>query len=147
MKKIIFDTSFVVGFIDEKDAWHKEAFLIEKKLKETPCVPIVFDCVINETISVLVKRQRERKKETKLQPLMEKLFTYIPKESITWIYPEIEDYFDKIIETVKQNNGIYNFHDAMIIHIANEFEIGHIVSFDEDFDKTKLIRIKNARDL
>lgn len=83
MKKIIFDTSFIVGFIDENDIWHKKAFLIEKKLTETPCIPIVFDCVIDETINVLVRRQKERKKEPRFKYLIETLFTYIPKDNIT----------------------------------------------------------------
>ncbi len=40
-----------------------------------------------------------------------------------------------------------NFHDAFIVHIANELEIPGIVSFDKGFDKTKLKRIKDARDI
>lgn len=147
MKKIILDTSFIVGFIDENDVWHNKASSINKRLVEIPCTPIVFDCVINEAISVLVKRQRERKKEIKFESLIEKLFTYIPKESITWIYPNIEEYFDKLVEIIKQSNGIFNFHDALIVHVANEFEISHIVSFDGDFDRTKLKRIKDAKDI
>jgi predicted nucleic acid-binding protein len=146
MNKIIFDTSFIVGFIDKNDIWHYKASLINNRLLEVPCIPIVFDCVISEAISVLVKRQKEKKKETMLQLLIENLFRYIPRESITWIYPNIEEYFDKSIEIIKQNNSIFNFNDALIIHAANEFEISHIVSFDKGFDKTKLKRIKDARD-
>lgn len=147
MKKIIFDTSFIVGFIDKNDIWHTKASSINKRLLEISSIPIVFDCVISETISVLVKRQKERKKETMLQPLIKNLFRYIPKESITWIYPNIEEHFDNSIEIIKQNNGIFNFNDALIIHVANKFEISHIISFDKGFDKTKLKRIKDVRDI
>lgn len=147
MKSIIFDTSFIVGFIDENDIWHNKASSINKRLIEIPYKPIVFDCVINEAISVLVKRQKERREETRFISLIEKLFTYIPKESITWIYPNIEEYFDKSIEIVKMNDNVFNFHDALIIHVANEFEISHIASFDKGFDKTELQRIKDAGEL
>lgn len=147
MNNIIFDTSFIVGFIDKNDVWHAKASSIDKRLLEISCIPIVFDCVISEAISVLVKRQKERRKETLLQSLIENLFRYIPKENITWIYPNIEEYFDKSIEIIRQHNGVFNFNDALIIHVANEFEIGHIVSFDKGFDNTKLKRIKDARDI
>lgn len=79
--------------------------------------------------------------------LIEKLLIYMPKENITWVYPEIERYYDEVIEAVKESRGILNFHDALIVHVANELKISHIVSFDRDFDKTRLIRIKDAEDI
>ena len=147
MKKIIFDTSFVVGFIDEKDVWHSRASLIEDKLSEMPCHFIVFDCVINEAVNVLSRRQKERKSDWRFSGLLDRLFLYVPKENITWIYPEAEKHFDKVIALVKKSNGALNFHDALIVHVSNELEISHIVSFDADFDKTKLRRIKDAGDI
>ncbi len=147
MNKVIFDTSFIVGFIDEQDIWHKQASLINEKILLGEFNEVVFDCVINETISVLTKRQFERKKRDKTVGLINRLLKHIPKENITWVYPEIERLYDNIIKTVKVTNGILNFHDALIVEASNELEIPYIVSFDKGFDKTELTRIKDAEDI
>ncbi|MBI5213067.1 MAG: type II toxin-antitoxin system VapC family toxin [Nitrospirae bacterium] len=147
MNKIIFDTSFIVGFIDEKDIWHKQASLINDKISANQFNEIVFDCVISEAISVIIRRQIERKEERRIEDLINKLLTHIHRENITWVYPEIERLYDGIIKIVKTTKGALNFNDALIVSVANEFEVPYIVSFDKGFDKTNLKRIKDARDI
>lgn len=147
MIRIIFDTSFIVGFIDKSDVWHLKASLINDRLLEIDCVPIVFDCVICETISVLVKRQKEKKKESLTASLIDNLFRFIPKTNITWIYPDIRDFFEHALEMITKSNSIFNFNDALIIQSAKYFGITHIISFDKGFDETGLIRIKDAEDI
>ncbi|MBI5026048.1 MAG: type II toxin-antitoxin system VapC family toxin [Nitrospirae bacterium] len=146
-KKIILDTNFIVGLLDEKDKRHNKCLLIKRALHNGDNEIYIFDFIINEVINVFVKRLKERKDTHNIIPLIEKLQRFVPLDRITWIYPDIEEYFDKVIERVKQSKGAFNFHDALIIHIANEFEMPYIVSFDEDFDKARLRRINDARDI
>ncbi len=143
MIKVILDTNYIVGLIDEKDIWNRKASLIEEKLIKTDTQLIFFDCVIN----VAVKRLTERKRTKEISNFIKKLQSFVPKENITWIYPEMERHYNAVIETVKNSQGVLNFHDALIVHVAKELGITHIVSFDAGFDRTELKRIKDALDI
>lgn len=146
-KKIILDANFIIAILDEKDASHKKASHIKIELTNANPRLIFLDCVLNEVISVFVKRLRERKQISLLSERIRKLNELIPKEKITWAYPEIEDYYESIIQMVEKSKGTLNFHDAFIVLLAKDFEIRHIVSFDKGFDLTGLIRIKDAGDI
>lgn len=145
--KIILDTNYITAILDERDVWHKKAIIIKERLSNTNNELFFFDCVINEVVNVFIKRLKERKRIHDLVDLIDKLQVFVPRYNITWIYPEIEDYYDRVIETVKESNGTLNFHDALIVHVAKELEISHIMSFDKGFDKTGLKRIKDAGDI
>jgi len=147
MNKVILDTNYILAILDKHDIHHQSAIAIDDKIQAVFDEFFYFDCVINEIVSVTIKRLKERKKKELIPDYLSRLHQLIPKTSITWIYPEIEDYYDSIIHLVEKSEGGLNFHDALIIHVANEFEINHIVSFDKDFDKTGLKRIKNAGDI
>ncbi len=145
--KVILDTSYIVGLIDEKDNWHNKAKGIEAGLIQAHIPFIFLDCVVNEVVSVIVRRFQERKRTKEIPSTIEKFQSVCPEDVITWMYPEIERFFPAIVDTVKTSKGSLNFHDAFILHIANEFGITHIVSFDTGFDKTTLKRIGLKEDL
>lgn len=145
--KIILDTSYLAAFLDEGDVLHRKAVLIEQQLIHGEHETFYLDCVINEVINVFMRRLKERKQAEKFDNLLRKLETYIPEENISWTYPSIEQHYSGILETIRKSHCTLNFHDALILHVANEFEIGHIISFDKDFDKTALKRIKDAGDI
>ncbi len=147
MNKVILDANFIVAIIDEKDASHKKASHIKIELSQINPKLIFLDCVINEVVSVFVKRLSERKQIDLLSEHIRKLNDLIPKEKITWTYPEIEDYYESIVQMVEKSKGRLNFHDAFIVLLANDYEIRHIVSFDKGFDETGLKRIKDAGDI
>ena len=145
--KAILDTSYIVGLIDEKDTWHKKAKGIEERLIQKR-VPLIFlDCVVNEVVSVIARRFHEKRRTKEIASAIEKFESVCPEDSITWMYPEIEKFFRPILETVKAGKGELNFHDAFILHLANEFGITYIVSFDKGFDKTSLKRIGQIEDV
>lgn len=147
MSSVILDANYILAVLDRKDIFYKTASGMEKKISTNFDNIIFLDCVVNEVISVFVKRLKERKQLHFLSDYLEKLQKLIPRTNITWIYPEIERYYDSVIETVISGHGALNFHDALILCVANEYEIKHIVSFDKGFDNTKLKRIKDARDI
>lgn len=147
MTKIILDANYIVAILDEKDISYKKAMDIRDRLLQIKPTLIFFDCVINEVVSVFVRRLLERKHIHLLPRHLERLNSLIPKEKITWVYPDMEDYYDAVIHLVEKSQGHLNFHDALITVVANELEISHIISFDKGFDKTKLKRIKDAGDI
>ncbi len=147
MNKIILDANYIIAILDEKDASHKNAMIIKDRLHKIKPVLIFFDCVINEVASVFVRRLSERKQIHLLPENIKRLAVLIPKENITWVYADIEDYYDSIIHLMVKSHGSLNFHDAFIVLLANDMEISHIVSFDKGFDTTELKRIKDAGDI
>ncbi|MCL4492097.1 MAG: PIN domain-containing protein [Nitrospirae bacterium] len=147
MNKVILDANYILAILDQTDIHHKPAIDIDDKIQAVFDEILYLDCVINEVVSVTIKRLKERKKKELIPDYLKRLHQLIPKTSITWIYPEIEDYYEEVLKTVIDSHGNLNFHDALIVVIANEFEISHIVSFDKGFDKTELKRIKDAGDI
>lgn len=147
MSSVILDANYILAVLDEKDAFYKTASGMAENISAAFDNIVFLDCVVNEVVSVFVKRLKERKQISHLPAYLEKLQTLIPRSDITWVYPAIERYYDRIIETIMNSHGVLNFHDALILHAANEYEIKHIISFDKGFDKTKLQRIKDVADI
>ena len=147
MYKAILDTNYLASLIDERDVHHNKALSIEERLIELDAQFVYLDCVINELVNVVVKRFKERKKSHEISLFIEKIQKRCPEEAITWMYPKVESFYGRIINIVKKKNGNLNFHDALIICVANELDISNIVSFDKGFDGSGLKRIKDAEDI
>lgn len=147
MNRVILDANYILAILDQNDIYHKAAIDIDNKIQAVFDEIFYFDCIINEVVSVTIKRLKDRKKKELIPDYLKTLNQLIPKNSITWIYPEIEDYYEEVLKTVIESQGHLNFHDALIALMAKEFGISHIVSFDKGFDKTKLQRIKDAGDI
>lgn len=147
MSKVILDANYILALLDKNDIHHHIAVEIDEMIEVAFDNILYLDCVINEVVSIIIKRLKEKKKKDLISSYLYKLHQMVPKANITWIYPDIEDYYDSTIQLVEKSDGSLNFHDALIVLMANEFEISHIVSFDKGFDRTKLKRIKDERDI
>jgi len=145
---VIYDASFLVGFIDENDKWHKKASSLHRCMRERRFGVITFDCVANEVISVLARRCEERGELTKFEEILKKFKRVVPKDKLSWIYPKVVDCYDDVLDLMASSDGRLNFHDALIALMAKEMRIGYIVSFDRDFDEVKwLTRVGKVGDL
>ena len=97
---------------------------------------IYFDCVINETISVLARRAKEEQKRAdQFAALLDKLMQHVPDETITWVSMEVKRLYPEIVGLVRETSGALNFLDALIAVICKEIGDVGIISFDEDFDQ------------
>ena len=147
-KALIYDSSFLVGLIDEEDKWHKTSLEIHSTVSSSEFKIVYFDCVANEVISVLGKRCEDKKESEYFPDKLEKFRAIISKKDITLIYPDVEDHYDEIMEIMKSSSGKLNFHDCLICIAARERYLRYIVSFDRDFDEAEgLIRIKEKDEL
>lgn len=140
--RVAVDTSVLVAQIDEKDVWHKQALAIADRLLQTDVELVYFDCVINETLTVLCRRFYERNKdeEKDVRYFLDNFAAEIGKEDISWIYPAVKRYYDDCLALIRDHSGKVNFHDALIAIAAKELNISHIVSFDKDFDLFSWLR-------
>lgn len=60
MNEMIFDASFLVALVDERDVWHSNAVTLMNALRIKETKAVYLDCVLNEVISVLGGRFEEK---------------------------------------------------------------------------------------
>lgn len=103
------------------------------------------DCVVNETVSVLARRARERRRTEEFADLLTSLTSSVPQRMITWISTRTEYLYPEIMALVRDTDGDLNFHDALIALAAREADIRWVASFDGDFDRIAwLTRLADA---
>jgi len=134
-KMVIIDTVSLVAFCDVNDKWHNRTVDIFSKLKAVKFIPLYFDCVMNETISVLARRTEEQKRANDFQPALTRLLERVPEDMIEWVSKEIQRLYQEVVSLVCDSGGVLNFHDALIAIRAKELNIKYIFSFDKDFDQ------------
>jgi len=133
-ERVVVDTSLLVGLVDRRDKWHTDGVALREALKAGGFEMVYFDCVINETVSVLARRARERNRTEEFASLFANLVSTVPQQSITWLSAETERLYPEIMALVRDSDGDLNFHDALIALGSREFEIRWVASFDGDFD-------------
>lgn len=148
MSRIIVDTSFLVGLMDDKDRRRAQILRIPEVLEQAKWEIVLFDCVFNEVISVLAKRLEEKRRSSELPALMDKVERFAKEQGIQWLYPDLPDKIWDVFDSVGHYKGSLSFHDALIALAAKETSLQYIVSFDRDFDEVKwLIRVEDEKDL
>jgi predicted nucleic acid-binding protein len=142
------DTNFLVALVDRKDSLHRKALGLHEHLIESSVEIFYADCVINEVVSVLVRRLREQRRTEEIQRVLEVIGEQFPPESLTWTYPGIEQEWNAVIDTIRETGGKLNFHDALLARAAADLEIPAIVSFDVNLDELTIWkRISQPRDI
>ena len=138
-EQTVVDTSFLVALIDKNDVWHAKAVSITQRLEFNS---VFFDCVMNETLSVLCKRAEEKHKTSQAEKIIDTISRQVPHNSIVWTYLNIQEEYAPIVALMRMHKGALNFHDALIALSARRHQIKTIVSFDKDFDSINwLVRI------
>ncbi|MGQ0604982.1 MAG: hypothetical protein ACT4QE_25160 [Anaerolineales bacterium] len=113
-KTIALDTSFIIGWIDEKDVWRAPTLALQSALENSSFQPIVFDCVLAEAVSVLARRVHEKRRVASLPELMAQLRAQFPPKLTVWVYPDLPVLYDDVIAVVEQSGGELNFNDSLI---------------------------------
>ncbi|MFH1634541.1 MAG: hypothetical protein ABIG63_11120 [Chloroflexota bacterium] len=108
------DSNVLVALVDEQDKWHAQANELLDAIREKGIDVIYFDCVLNETVSVMARRSEEQKRSAQFPALLDELGKRVPEELITWISGETQHWYGRIIALVQQTEGRLNFHDALI---------------------------------
>lgn len=148
MIEVILDSSYMVALIDTQDRWHQQAVRVREALKTWNAETAYFDCVMNETISVIGKRLEQRRQSGAFSQMLTQLQQQVPMEQITWLYPDAKRWYPDLLALMEVHEGRLNFHDALIVTAAKEMGIRYIVSFDADYDEVQeLQRIKAPSDL
>ena len=145
MAAAVIDANVLVALLDNQDKWHDVAIALRDELSKAEAELVYFDCVINETISVLARRTYEQKRPEQLYALLDQLERLIPISNITWASGEIRRLYSEVLSLVRTLSGKLNFHDALIALICREQGTSTLISFDRDFDELDwLTRVAQA---
>jgi len=88
---VVVDTNVVVAMIDGRDTWHaKTTSLVNRLEREHNMQLMYFDCVLNETFSVLGRRLEEQKWSHEFIAMVERTQTLIPDAIIVWVSADIQ---------------------------------------------------------
>ena len=145
-RQVVIDTNVLVALVDTRDKWHRQAHVLHAALKAQDARFVYVDCVMNEAISALGRRAEEQRRLSEFMPLLDKLASFVPDDTITWLSLETRRLYPAVIDLVRQTNGTLNFHDALIAVGCRELGIDAIVTFDMDFEQVSwLTRISDPR--
>lgn len=134
MPQIIIDTSMLVPRLDARDALRQPALDLWAALEHGHWAVLVFDCVANETISVLCRRLTERHQDAEWPVALARFQAFCRQYPLYWSSRHVESLFSAILELMAQHAGRLNFHDALIVLEAQHLGVPYIASFDRDFD-------------
>ena len=98
MKQAVIDSNVLVAIVDSRDNWHGKAQTLLNSLEAEEVSVIYFDCVLNETISVLARRAEEQKRSEQFSILLDTLLKQVPIDEITWISSEIQRLYRETVE-------------------------------------------------
>ena len=134
MIPVAIDTSVLVGLINPQDTWHGPAQRLHQALLAQDTAVILFDCILAEAASVIVRRLHEKGRFTAVDSFLQQLHQKYPADSLTWIFPTVNSLYADSLTLMRSSNGALNFNDALIALACRERNISAIVSFDTDFD-------------
>lgn len=138
--KVAVDASVLVGLINPRDLWRSQALVIHRALLDANAELFYFDCVTAEAISAAVRRLREKGRHADVQALLDRLDEQVPRDSITWILPDVPALYADILAIIRTSSGELNFNDALIALACRERDIPALASFDADFDQVSWLK-------
>ncbi len=133
--KVAIDSSVLVALINSRDLWREQALALRQALRMADVQLVYFDCVVAEAISAAARRLHEKGQVDEVKGLLERLESQVPRDSITWIMPDVPDLYPAVLDLIRSSAGELNFNDALIALICRDWNIPAIASFDPDFDQ------------
>jgi predicted nucleic acid-binding protein len=108
--QIIIDTSMLVPRLDARDSLRQSALPLWSALQQGQWDVLVFDCVVNETISVLCRRFTERQQSAERSEAFARFQEFCRQHPPYWSSRRVEHLFPSILDLLDQHEGRLNFH-------------------------------------
>jgi len=137
---VAIDSSVLVALLVPNDVWHEHATALWTAIKTGGHIGVYFDCVAAEAVSAAVRRLYEKGRGADVQALLDRLEGQVPRDSITWILPDVPALYSEVLALIRSSAGELNFNDALIALACRERGIPALASFDADFDQVPWLR-------
>ncbi len=137
--KVLVDASFLVVQLDERDVHHRAARALHEEFRAREAAYIYLDFVVNETVTVLARRARERKLESK--PIIRRVRSELPVAQLAWTGSEVPRLWERALDTLEEHQGHLSLNDCLLTLIAQEGGVQWVASFDKGFDRVPGIKL------
>jgi len=138
--QVAIDASLLVALLNPRDLWHARAQSLLDALLDAQITPVYFDCVIAEAVSAVVRRLHEKGRADEVRIMLDQVRSRVPRESLTWILPDVPRLYVQVLELMGSSSGELNFNDALIALACRERDIPAIASFDAGFGQINWLR-------
>jgi predicted nucleic acid-binding protein len=131
MSKIVMDANVLVGHLDQYDSLHERAEALGERIRANGDVPQAIDLLLQEAISVLCRRARERKQQApNLPDILRKVRGWFERGQVAFTQAKLEGFFPEVLEVIEQTGGTLNYNDAAIVVLQRRGYIGEVATFD-----------------
>ena len=126
-REIVLDANVIVAQLDSADALAARARELTARLRGTDAVPVFLDFIVEEALSVLSRRARERKTTPPdLTAATAVARAWAERGAIRWVAAEAERLWPHILGVMESSGGRLNFNDAMLVVLQREGLIGDL---------------------
>lgn len=140
-EQFFLDTSFLVSLLDSHDIHHERAMRVDKHIKELNSQVFLSDVVLNEMLCVISRKYGGTSQHELLKSLFGSLSQSIESMPILCLYELYNQYFGLVQKVILNSCGALGFHDALILIFLKQVPLVHLVTFDEDFNSVKGLRV------
>ena len=134
-REVVLDANVLVARLDATDTLAGRAQQLGERLRDEGAELVLLDILVNEAVSVLCRRARERRKAPPdLAGALATVRAWARAGAIRWVAESVETRFDSIVDVVEQSGGALNFNDALLVVLQREGTIGDVASFDQGLD-------------
>ncbi len=141
MAEVVLDANVLIAWLDKNDALHARTRVLLEQLEAEGHSAVVLDIVVNESVSVLCRRARERQKNPPdLEAALATVRRWAEDGEITWVAHEAERLMADVLDVIESVGGKLNFNDALLVVLQREGLIDDVASFDRGFDAVSTFR-------
>lgn len=137
MRKLLFDTNFIVAYVLASDAIHQRAIDLEDKEDILNNELYITNHIIDEVVTI-IGQKASPKDAIDVYRLMKDNFIIINEY-------EVFDFNDKVMSRYNNMNDSRNqrigFTDCSIIEVAKLYDLDAVVTFDKAFEENGDIEI------
>ena len=138
MKKILFDSSFIIAIFRKNDPLHQRA-IENKEVLDNDCY--ISNEIVSEVITILGQKTKDIALVRLAYNYMKDNFTIIDESSINMYNDNVFAIFEKY----NKNKFKLGFIDCSEVFIYEYYNLGYVASFDGEFklfDEIKLLDLK-----
>lgn len=132
-----FDTNIIVGYLDPGDSQHLKATWIAESLRRAGFNLVLLDFIVEETLSVLCRRARERKVERlPLRAAISIIEAWDKAGRIQHTGEILAMAFPRLLDIIKDSDGALNTNDAKLVFLQRSGYIFEVATFDRNLAAT-----------
>jgi predicted nucleic acid-binding protein len=134
-REIVLDANVIVAQLDGADSLATRAQDLTTRLRSDGSELVLLDFVVQEALSVLCRRSRERKTSPPdLSPVVGTIRHWSARGAIRWSGGKMDQLWPETLDVIEESAGRLNFNDSLLVVLQRSGAIGDVASFDKGLD-------------